>query len=122
MFHIPQYPPTYFYPNNVGHPSVSTQFLIDPPRVFKRHATANKKERRRTQSINTAFSNLRTAIPNIRPDAKLSKIKTLKLATRYIEYLMDILSKDDPTAVPNGFKTEIVPTRKQHRGKNVLLE
>ncbi|CAF1281111.1 unnamed protein product [Rotaria sordida] len=85
------------------------------PRVFKRRVSANKKERRRTQSINTAFSDLRTAIPNVQPDTKLSKIKTLKLATKYIEFLMDILSKDDPTAMPNTFKAEIIKTRRDHR-------
>jgi hypothetical protein len=85
------------------------------PRCFKRRVSANKKERRRTQSINTAFSDLRTAIPNVQPDTKLSKIKTLKLATKYIEFLMDILAKDDPTAMPSAFKAEIIKTRKDHR-------
>ncbi|CAF1262644.1 unnamed protein product [Rotaria magnacalcarata] len=85
------------------------------PRVFKRRVSANKKERRRTQSINTAFSDLRTAIPNVQPDTKLSKIKTLKLAAKYIEFLMDILSKDDSTTMPNTFKAEIVKTRRDHR-------
>ncbi|CAF2995268.1 unnamed protein product [Rotaria sp. Silwood2] len=84
-------------------------------RCFKRRVSANKKERRRTQSINTAFSDLRTAIPNVQPDTKLSKIKTLKLATKYIEFLMDILAKDDPIAMPSAFKAEIVKTRKDHR-------
>ena len=85
------------------------------PRCFKRRVSANKKERRRTQSINTAFTDLRTAIPNVQPDTKLSKIKTLKLATKYIEFLMDILAKDDPTAMPSAFKAEIIKTRKDHR-------
>ena len=89
--------------------------LKGAPRCFKRRVSANKKERRRTQSINTAFSDLRTAIPNVQPDTKLSKIKTLKLATKYIEFLMDILSKDDPTAMPSAFKAEIIKTRKDHR-------
>jgi hypothetical protein len=89
--------------------------LKGAPRCFKRRVSANKKERRRTQSINTAFSDLRTAIPNVQPDTKLSKIKTLKLATKYIEFLMDILAKDDPTAMPSAFKAEIIKTRKDHR-------
>ncbi|CAG9120256.1 unnamed protein product [Plutella xylostella] len=42
-------------------------------RVVKRRNTANKKERRRTQSINTAFSDLRECIPNVPADTKLSK-------------------------------------------------
>ncbi|CAF1031648.1 unnamed protein product [Adineta ricciae] len=88
------------------------------PRIFKRRVSANKKERRRTLSINTAFSDLRTAIPNVQPDTKLSKIKTLKLATKYIEYLLDILAKDDPTAMPSAFKADITRTRKESRESN----
>ncbi|RWS04347.1 hand-like protein, partial [Dinothrombium tinctorium] len=60
-------------------------------RVVKRRTTANKKERRRTLSINNAFSNLRDRIPNVPADTKLSKIKTLRLATNYISYLMELL-------------------------------
>ena len=77
-------------------------------RPIKRRNTSNKKERRRTVSINSAFSNLRGCIPNVPSDTKLSKIKTLRLATSYIAYLMDVLNKDDPTmADPAGFKAEI---------------
>ncbi|KAA0184340.1 hypothetical protein HAZT_HAZT002872 [Hyalella azteca] len=46
-------------------------------RIVKRRSSANKKERRRTQSINNAFAELRDCIPNVPPDTKLSKIKTL---------------------------------------------
>lgn len=55
----------------------------------------NRKERRRTQSINTAFADLRECIPNVPADTKLSKIKTLRLATSYIAYLTDMVSRDD---------------------------
>ena len=58
--------------------------------------TANKKERRRTLSINNAFSNLRDCIPNVPSDTKLSKIKTLRLATSYISYLMELLDDSSP--------------------------
>ncbi|ELU12749.1 hypothetical protein CAPTEDRAFT_221159 [Capitella teleta] len=70
----------------------------------------NKKERRRTHSINSAFASLRGCIPNVPSDTKLSKIKTLRLATSYIAYLMDVLNQDDPTLTEGGFKAEI--TRK----------
>lgn len=46
-------------------------------RVIRRRNTANKKERRRTQSINTAFSDLRECIPNVPADTKLSKVITI---------------------------------------------
>jgi heart-and neural crest derivatives-expressed protein 2 len=65
-------------------------------RCVKRRVTANRKERRRTQSINTAFSQLRGCIPNVPSDTKLSKIKTLRLAKSYISHLMDVLNKGDP--------------------------
>lgn len=43
-------------------------------RVVKRRTTANKKERRRTQSINNAYADLRECIPNVPADTKLSKV------------------------------------------------
>jgi len=77
-------------------------------RVVKRRVSANRKERRRTHSINSAFSALRECIPNVPSDTKLSKIKTLRLATSYIAYLMDVLNKDDPALAQVGaFKAEI---------------
>ncbi|XP_049938887.1 heart- and neural crest derivatives-expressed protein 2-like [Schistocerca serialis cubense] len=64
---------------------------------------ANKKERKRTQSINNAFADLRDCIPNVPADTKLSKIKTLRLATSYIGYLMRVLAADaDPASATAG--------------------
>lgn len=74
-------------------------------RCQKRRITANKKERRRTLSINMAFSELRNCIPQVPADTKLSKIKTLKLATSYIAYLMALL--DDEAKNPTPFNTEV---------------
>jgi len=68
---------------------------------------SNKKERRRTQSINAAFSSLRDCIPNVPCDTKLSKIKTLRLATSYIDYLINVLKSDDPNSGAEGFKADI---------------
>lgn len=72
--------------------------------VVKKRNTANKKERRRTQSINNAFADLRDCIPNVPSDTKLSKIKTLRLATSYISYLLDVLSSNDPI---ESFKADL---------------
>lgn len=74
------------------------------PRPVKRRGTANRKERRRTQSINSAFAELRECIPNAPADTKLSKIKTLRLATSYIAYLMDLLAKDDQNGEAEAFE------------------
>ncbi|XP_035212125.1 heart- and neural crest derivatives-expressed protein 2-like [Stegodyphus dumicola] len=81
---------------------------LRPERGFKRRVTANRKERRRTLSINNAFAELRECIPNVPSDTKLSKIKTLRLATSYIAYLMDLLAQEDPNRAPQGgFKAEL---------------
>lgn len=52
---------------------------------------ANVRERQRTQSLNEAFASLRKSIPTL-PSDKLSKIQTLKLAAKYIDFLYHILS------------------------------
>uniref|UniRef100_T1JZ95 BHLH domain-containing protein n=1 Tax=Tetranychus urticae TaxID=32264 RepID=T1JZ95_TETUR len=51
---------------------------------------ANVRERKRTQSLNEGFNTLRQIIPTL-PSDKLSKIATLKLACRYIKFLVEIL-------------------------------
>lgn len=80
-------------------------------RVIRRKTSANKKERRRTQSINNAFAELRECIPNVPADTKLSKIKTLRLATSYIAYLMEVLHTEDsnPAPPPEPFRADLPP-------------
>jgi len=48
--------------------------------------SANERERARTQSLNEAFARLRRIVPTL-PSDKLSKIQTVRLATRYIDFL-----------------------------------
>ncbi|XP_070777917.1 twist-related protein 1a [Enoplosus armatus] len=55
---------------------------------------ANVRERQRTQSLNEAFTSLRKIIPTL-PSDKLSKIQTLKLAARYIDFLCQVLESDE---------------------------
>ncbi|XP_061299331.1 twist-related protein 2-like [Pezoporus flaviventris] len=55
---------------------------------------ANVRERQRTQSLNDAFAELRKIIPTL-PSDKLSKIQTLKLAARYIDFLYQVLQSDE---------------------------
>ena len=59
----------------------------------QRHA-ANMRERRRMQSINEAFEGIRTHIPTLPYEKKLSKVDTLRLAIGYINFLTDLLNKD----------------------------
>jgi hypothetical protein len=93
-----------------------------PVRVVKRRNCANKKERKRTQSINNAFADLRDCIPNVPADTKLSKIKTLRLATSYIGYLMGVLESDDPGACDTGFRAELVHTGSGRRASTGSAE
>ncbi|XP_032680849.1 heart- and neural crest derivatives-expressed protein 2-like [Odontomachus brunneus] len=86
------------------------QVVIRP----KRRNTANKKERRRTQSINNAFADLRDCIPNVPADTKLSKIKTLRLAASYIGYLMAVLESDEGEE-PQTFRAEILSNGRRNK-------
>ncbi|XP_026666539.1 protein twist-like [Ceratina calcarata] len=58
--------------------------------IQNQRVMANVRERQRTQSLNEAFAALRKIIPTL-PSDKLSKIQTLKLATRYIDFLFQVL-------------------------------
>lgn len=63
--------------------------------VMKQRSAANARERGRTQSVNTAFTALRTLIPTEPVDRKLSKIETLRLASSYISHLANVLLLGD---------------------------
>ncbi|XP_054655164.1 twist-related protein 2-like [Dunckerocampus dactyliophorus] len=62
---------------------------------------ANIRERQRTQSLNEAFASLRKIIPTL-PSDKLSKIQTLKLASRYIDFLYQVLQSDEMDSKLSG--------------------
>ncbi|NXH17883.1 TAL2 protein, partial [Bucco capensis] len=53
----------------------------------------NTRERWRQQNVNSAFANLRKLIPTHPPDKKLSKNETLRLAMRYINFLIKVLGE-----------------------------
>ena len=103
------------------------QTAISRGRFAKRpQKTNNRKERRRTQSINSAFAELRDCIPNVPADTKLSKIKTLRLATSYIAYLSEVLTKDEITIGSNGnvgggFKAELKRMEDRDRKRKDLM-
>ncbi|XP_014207328.1 protein twist [Copidosoma floridanum] len=62
---------------------------------------ANERERARTQSLNDAFAALRRSIPTL-PSDKLSKIQTLKLACKYINFLYKVLQFRDGDSAQNS--------------------
>lgn len=67
------------------------------------------RERRRMQSINEAFEGLRTHIPTLPYEKRLSKVDTLKLAISYIQFLSDLLKKDKNGNEPalNGLQRNV---------------
>ncbi|KAM6967666.1 basic helix-loop-helix transcription factor scleraxis-like [Aplochiton taeniatus] len=65
--------------------------LVVPPPLGPPRNAANARERDRTNSVNTAFTALRTLIPTEPADRKLSKIETLRLASSYISHLGNVL-------------------------------
>lgn len=61
---------------------------------------ANARERARMRVLSKAFSRLKTTLPWVPPDTKLSKLDTLRLASSYIAHLRQILANDK---FENGF-------------------
>lgn len=56
---------------------------------------ANDRERTRMRVLSKAFVKLKTSLPWVPLDTKLSKLDTLKLASSYISYLTKILQEDE---------------------------
>ncbi|KAG9261595.1 T-cell acute lymphocytic leukemia protein 2 [Astyanax mexicanus] len=58
-----------------------------------RKVFTNTRERWRQHNVNTAFAELRKLIPTHPPEKKLSKNEILRLAMRYITFLVTLLEK-----------------------------
>ncbi|XP_062852999.1 T-cell acute lymphocytic leukemia protein 1 [Trichomycterus rosablanca] len=73
----------------------SSHFDLDltdcPPQKLARRVFTNSRERWRQQNVNGAFSELRKLIPTHPPDKKLSKNEILRLAMKYINFLVKLL-------------------------------
>ncbi|KAL7835586.1 hypothetical protein SRHO_G00279330 [Serrasalmus rhombeus] len=68
-----------------------------PSRRVQRSA-ANARERARMRVLGRAFTRLRTTLPWVPPDTKLSKLDTLRLAASYITHLRQLLQEDTHTS------------------------
>lgn len=71
---------------------------------------ANVRERRRMQSINDAFEGLRSHIPTLPYEKRLSKVDTLRLAIGYINFLAELVQSDLPVR-SNGGETHAQPRK-----------
>ncbi|XP_043916985.1 T-cell acute lymphocytic leukemia protein 2 [Protopterus annectens] len=54
----------------------------------------NNRERWRQQNVNSAFAELRKLVPTHPPNKKLSKNETLRLAMKYIKFLVKVLGHE----------------------------
>ncbi|KAJ0019886.1 hypothetical protein NQD34_007455 [Periophthalmus magnuspinnatus] len=67
-----------------------------------RKVFTNTRERWRQHNVNTAFAELRKLIPTHPPEKKLSKNEILRLAMRYINFLVQVLEKQSPASSPSS--------------------
>ncbi len=72
-----------------------------------RRVAANARERRRMHGLNHAFDALRSVIPALENDKKLSKYETLQMAQIYINALSDLLQ--DPAAKADPPNCDLLP-------------
>ncbi|CAI2356740.1 unnamed protein product [Caenorhabditis sp. 36 PRJEB53466] len=76
-----------------------------PQLLRMRRSAANERERRRMNTLNVAYDELRMVLPEIDSGKKLSKFETLQMAQKYIECLSQILkqgSKSEEKAIKSG--------------------
>lgn len=68
--------------------------------IMTRKVFTNTRERWRQHNVNTAFAELRKLIPTHPPEKKLSKNEILRLAMRYINFLVTLLESQggEPSA------------------------
>lgn len=65
-----------------------------------RRVFTNSRERWRQQNVNGAFAELRRLLPTHPPDKKLSKNEILRLAMKYIDFLVRLLRDQATAPVP----------------------
>ncbi len=68
----------------------------------KPRPSANARERERMRVLSKAFSRLKTTLPWVPADTKLSKLDTLRLACSYIAHLKQILDEDSSAVQTKG--------------------
>ncbi|XP_066128093.1 protein lyl-1 [Saccopteryx bilineata] len=85
------------------------------PQKVARRVFTNSRERWRQQNVNGAFAELRKLLPTHPPDRKLSKNEVLRLAMKYIGFLVRLL-RDQAAALAAGPALPGPHKRLAHRG------
>ncbi|XP_063739282.1 protein lyl-1 isoform X2 [Eleginops maclovinus] len=91
-----------------------------PPQKLARRVFTNSRERWRQQNVNGAFSELRKLIPTHPPDKKLSKNEILRLAVKYINFLVTLLNDQDKSR--DSHEDEDESTVADHDKRNILFQ
>ncbi|XP_006874370.1 PREDICTED: protein lyl-1 [Chrysochloris asiatica] len=84
------------------------------PQKVARRVFTNSRERWRQQNVNGAFAELRKLLPTHPPDRKLSKNEVLRLAMKYIGFLVRLL-RDQAAALASGPTPSGARRRPPHR-------
>ncbi|XP_058513725.1 protein lyl-1 [Ochotona princeps] len=81
------------------------------PHKVARRVFTNSRERWRQQNVNGAFAELRKLLPTHPPDRKLSKNEVLRLAMKYIGFLVRLLRDQAASlaAAPSGPRKRAAP-------------
>ncbi|KAF4080121.1 hypothetical protein AMELA_G00166890 [Ameiurus melas] len=115
-----------FFSNNRVKRRPSSHFELDltdcPPQKLARRVFTNSRERWRQQNVNGAFSELRKLIPTHPPDKKLSKNEILRLAMKYINFLVKLLNdqaNDSTTHSPTDSTEE---DKSKMKGANQTMD
>ncbi|XP_004688755.1 PREDICTED: protein lyl-1 [Condylura cristata] len=85
------------------------------PQKVARRVFTNSRERWRQQNVNGAFAELRKLLPTHPPDRKLSKNEVLRLAMKYIGFLVRLL-RDQAAALAASSAPTGPRKRPAHRG------
>ncbi|XP_010775332.1 LOW QUALITY PROTEIN: T-cell acute lymphocytic leukemia protein 1 homolog [Notothenia coriiceps] len=93
-----------------------------PPQKMARRVFTNSRERWRQQNVNGAFSELRKLIPTHPPDKKLSKNEILRLAVKYINFLVTLLNDQAQDKSRDSTEDEDESTVADHNKQNILFQ
>ncbi|XP_033095522.1 transcription factor 21-like [Anneissia japonica] len=86
---------------------------------------ANARERARMRVLSQGFSMLKTTLPWVPADTKLSKLDTLRLASSYIAHLRSVLDDEEPQDSSGTHPINLngnVGERKKNRGWAYWME
>ncbi|XP_033986232.1 T-cell acute lymphocytic leukemia protein 1 homolog isoform X1 [Trematomus bernacchii] len=105
-----------------GHSDSDYVCLTGPPQKMARRVFTNSRERWRQQNVNGAFSELRKLIPTHPPDKKLSKNEILRLAVKYINFLVTLLNDQAQDKSRDSTEDEDESTVADHNKQNIIFQ